>query len=150
VLREWARVLQPGGRVVFTDPAVITGALSNDEMRARSLIGVFVFVPPDYDEALLSAAGFQVIEKRDQTESVASVARIWFDARQSRADDLRRIEGIETFEGQQRFFDVASRLAGERRLSRYAFCAQRSGIVIRALSCRGQSVAGCARPPTHR
>lgn len=31
-----------------------------------------------------------------------------------------------TFEGQQRFFEVAARLAAERRLSRFAFHARRT------------------------
>jgi hypothetical protein len=60
--------------------------LFNDEMMVRSSIGLLVFVPPGHDEELLAAMGFQVIEKKDQTESVASVARSWFQARQSRAD----------------------------------------------------------------
>jgi len=46
-------------------------------------------------------------------------------ARQRREVDLRRIEGDETFEGQQRFLEVAARLAAERRLSRFAFRAVR-------------------------
>ena len=47
--------------------------LFNDEMMVRSSIGLLVFVPPGHDEELLAATGFQVIEKKDQTESVASV-----------------------------------------------------------------------------
>lgn len=46
-------------------------------------------------------------------------------AREHHEADLRRIEGDETFEGQQRFLEVAARLAAERRLSRFAFRAVR-------------------------
>ena len=40
--------------------------------------------------------------------------------------DLRRLEGDTTYEGQQRFFEVAARLASERRLSRFAYFAVRT------------------------
>ena len=39
---------------------------------------------------------------------------------------LRRIEGDETFDGQQRFLEGAATLATERRLSRHAFRAIRT------------------------
>ena len=58
---------------------------------------------------------------------MARIAKKWRVERQARADDLRRLEGDETFEGQQRFFDVTARLARERRLSRFALCARRAG-----------------------
>src|SRR5262249_38675767 len=32
VLTEWARLLRPGGRVLFTDPVVLTGPLSSEEI----------------------------------------------------------------------------------------------------------------------
>jgi SAM-dependent methyltransferase len=124
-LREWARVLCPNGRVVFTDPIVITGPLSSEEIAVRSSIGFFLFVPPGYNERALLDAGFQLAEKEDRTENMARIARKWREAREVRADELRRIEGDDTFEGQQHFFEVAARLAAERRLSRFAFCAER-------------------------
>ncbi len=124
-LTEWVRILRPGGRLVFTDPIVVTGALSNEEIAVRTSIGFFLFVPPGLDERLLAAAGFELVAKDDRTENMARNAERWRAAREERADELRRIEGNATFEGQQRFFEVAARLAAQRRLSRFAFCAQR-------------------------
>jgi hypothetical protein len=115
--------LKPGGRLVFTDPLVVTGALTAQEIATRSSIGFFVFVPPNYDAEQLAAAGFSLDHVEDRTENMARLARTWFVARQVREQDLRRIEGDATFEGQQRFLEVAAVLAAERRLSRLALFA---------------------------
>ena len=125
VLLEWARVLKPEGVLVFTDPIVVTGPLTGEEMAIRSSIGFFLFVPPGADERFLETAGFQVTQIVDRTPNMAMSAQRRMLAREHHEADLRRIEGDETFEGQQRFLEVAARLAAERRLSRFAFRAVR-------------------------
>jgi SAM-dependent methyltransferase len=125
VLKEWARILKTGAVLVFTDPIVVTGPLTNEEMTIRSSIGFFLFVPPGVDERYLGEAGFDVTDVVDRTENMALTAHKRMQARQRYAKDLRQIEGDETFEGQQRFLETASQLAAERRLSRFAFRAVR-------------------------
>jgi SAM-dependent methyltransferase len=125
ILAEWARVLRPGGRLVFTDPIVVTGMLTNEEIAIRSSIGFFLFVPEGADDRLLEEAGFEVTQRLDRTENTARMADRRRLARSAHEADLRRIEGDATFEGQQRFFDTAARIASERRLSRFAFMAVR-------------------------
>jgi SAM-dependent methyltransferase len=127
VFRDWHRVLRPGGRVLVTDPIVVTGQLTGEEMRARSSIGFFLFTPVGCNERLLGESGFLVREVRDVTEGMASISRRWRDAREELREALVNLEGAEGFEGVQRFLTVAHTLASERRLSRFMYLALRPG-----------------------
>jgi SAM-dependent methyltransferase len=125
VFADWARVLAPGGKLVFTDPVTITGLVGSQELATRSSIGYFDFAPPGEDERLLKAAGLNVIAVDDLTETVAEVARRRFEVRAERAAALREIEGDEPFESRQRFIEMVAALAREGRMSRFAFLAEK-------------------------
>jgi len=125
VFREWHRVLRAGHRVVFTDPVVITGPVTNDELAIRSSIGLFLFVPPGANERLIEEAGLQLVRQEDVTDNAALVAGRWHEARRRYEHDLLQVEGKERFEGLQRFFAAVHRLTTERRLSRIAYLAER-------------------------
>lgn len=125
VVRDWARVLKPGGRLLFTDPIVVTGPLSNEEIAVRSAISYFLFVPPGYDERVLADAGLETVATEDRTDAAARVADRWHAARAAREAALRAAEGGARYEAQQAFFAVCARLFGERRLSRYAYLARK-------------------------
>jgi SAM-dependent methyltransferase len=125
VLEEWHRVLKPGGRLLFTDPIVLTGPVTNEEITIRASIGFFLFVPRGVDEALLKQAGFEIERVEDRTQNMAENAAGWLSARAKRESDLRVIEGDDVFDGQQTFLETAAILAKEKRLSRLAILARR-------------------------
>jgi ubiquinone/menaquinone biosynthesis C-methylase UbiE len=125
VIAEFARLLKPGGRLLFTDPITITGPLTNEETTIRSSIGVFLFVPTGYDQRVIQESGLRLLLSEDVTENMATIAHNRGAARAARADALRRIEGDATYEKQQKFFEVAARIARERRLSRFLYVAEK-------------------------
>lgn len=121
ILREWYRVLRTGQRALFTDPVVITGPVTSEELALRSLIDLFLFVPQGLNERLIKEAGFQLIRQEDVSENASKVSNQWYISRLSHKEDLIRIEGEERFEGLQKFFKAVHDLTSQRRLSRIVY-----------------------------
>ena len=126
VLADWARLLKPGGRVLFTNPAVVTGPLTNAEIAVRASSGFYLFVPSGYDEQVITQCGLRVVACEDRTPKLAEIAERRKSARELRSSALRRVEGDVAYETQQKFLSVVASLAREARLSRYLYVAERT------------------------
>ena len=121
IIAEWARLLKPGGRLLFTDPLTVTGPLTNSEVAVRSLAGFYLFVPHGYDERLIAQSGLTLLMCEDVTGNMATIAEARHTAREVRRTALCEIEGDREFERQQEFLAVAACLARESRLSRFVY-----------------------------
>jgi len=125
VLADWAHLLAPSGRLVFTDPLVLTGPVGSDEVATRTSIGYGLLMPAGENERLLEAVGLTTLAVEDTTAEKARVAQRRYEARAQHEQELRPVEGDETYDGRQRFFRTAATLAREARLSRLAFVAMK-------------------------
>jgi SAM-dependent methyltransferase len=125
VLRDWHRVLRPGGRMLFTDAMVIAGVVSHEEIAKRSSIGTYFYVPPGANERMIREAGFELEQAEDRTADAAAVSKRWHDARARHRDEVVRIEGEKNFDGLQEFLHCVHTLTAEGRLARYLYVARK-------------------------
>jgi cyclopropane fatty-acyl-phospholipid synthase-like methyltransferase len=124
VIAEWARLLKPGGKLLFTDPITLTGPLTSEDIAVRSSAGSYLFVPHGYDECVIAQCGLRLLAGEDVTANMTKIAEARRAARASRSAALREIEGDQAYEGQQEFLAVAARVAREGRLSRFVYVAR--------------------------
>lgn len=126
-LREWTRVLRDGGRVVFTDSAVITGEIDKSELDLRTASGFFLFVPPGFNEEAMKAAGLTVLRCDDSTAAMAEIGARMCSARLRHAAALEQEEGADGFRKRQGLYAIATELARSHRLSRFLYVAEKPG-----------------------
>jgi SAM-dependent methyltransferase len=124
-IREWARVLRPGGRLLFTDALVLTGEVTKPELDLRASQGVHLIVPAGYNEAVIAAAGLILLRVDDTTEEIATIARELHNARARHAEELARQEDAAWFGWRQRFLATTAELAASRRMSRFLYLAEK-------------------------
>jgi cyclopropane fatty-acyl-phospholipid synthase-like methyltransferase len=124
VFREAARVLVPGGRFLFTDAGVVSGAISEDEIRLRAVYGYTQFVPPGCNEQMLERAGFRLLESSDRTASLLKNAAGRLSARTAHRAELEQAEGNAGFERQQQYLETVIELSQRRALARMMYLAE--------------------------
>jgi hypothetical protein len=74
---------------------------------------------------MLRGVGFTVLEVQDVTANAAEVASRWHDARARHREPLVAREGEANFDGLQKFLRCVHTLSVEKRLSRYAYLAEK-------------------------
>ncbi len=124
IFREVARVLIPGGRFLFTDAGVITGAISDEEIQLRAIHGNTQFVPTGFNERLLELAGLRLVDRNDRTTSMLKNASGRLAARLAHRAELERVEGSTYFEHQQRYLETVVGLSQRAALSRMMYLAE--------------------------
>jgi SAM-dependent methyltransferase len=124
-LADWARLLDKGGRVLFTDGAVLTGPVAKSELDIRAAMGSCLFVPPGFNEEAVAAVGLALVRRDDRTTATAETAAKWHVARSRRTDLLVGEEGADWFAQRQLFLATTGELARSRRLSRFLYVAEK-------------------------
>src|SRR3954470_3784387 len=81
------------GGLLFTDGAVLPGAVSIDELDIRASKGGFLLVPPGLNETAMAAAGLILRRCDDRPQAIADIATRLYAARQSRSPELAEMEG---------------------------------------------------------
>jgi SAM-dependent methyltransferase len=127
VFREVARVLAPGGRFLLTDAGVITGSISNEEVQLRSMRGHTQFVPAGFNERMLELAGLRLIHAEDRTASPLNIAAGRLAARLAHRAELEALEGLASFERQQRYLETVIGLSRRGAISRMMYLSEAGG-----------------------
>ena len=125
LFNEVERILRPGGRFLFTDAGIVSGAITNDEIRLRSAHGYTQFVPMGWNEELLGGAGFRVLETEDRTESVIRNARGRLRALANHREELIRVDGDASYENQIGYVTTVASLAARHALTRFMYLGEK-------------------------
>ena len=119
--REIARVLIEGGRFLYTDAAVVTGAISSEEVAIRSVHSLTQFCAPGFNERILKQTGLTLLETQNRTRGMLSSARGRLEARVRHQADLEQLEGAEGFARYQSYLQSMVSLSERRALSRVMY-----------------------------
>src|SRR5450755_439791 len=123
LFRQVAALLRDGGRFLVTDAGVVTGAVSNDEIRMRSIHGYTEFVPRGWNEQLLEAAGFRILASDDRSGSVLRNAEGRLAAMRNHRDELEQLSGVSSFQTQTAYLTTVADLARRQAVSRIMYLA---------------------------
>jgi SAM-dependent methyltransferase len=121
LFREVTRVLRPGGRFLFTDPGVLTGAVSSDEIHRRTLHGSMQFAPNGWNERLLETAGLHLLESEDRTASALRNASGRLAAMRNHREELERLFDAAALQDHHDLLTAVAELSRRGAVSRIAY-----------------------------
>jgi len=127
MFREVARIVNSGGRFLFTDAGVVTGSISDEEVLRRSVHGYTHLSAPGFNERLLEKAGFRLLETEDRTSGALKNAKGRLAARLAHRAELERREGAADFERQQRYLETVIEISSRGAVSRMMYLAESPG-----------------------
>jgi SAM-dependent methyltransferase len=121
LFREVARVMSPGGRFLLTDAGVVTGAISDEDVKRRAIHGYTQFVAPGFNEQLLEREGFRLIHTQDRTPGLLRSARGRLAARRAHRAELEARDGLADRERQDSYLQTVITLAERGSVSRMMY-----------------------------
>jgi SAM-dependent methyltransferase len=121
LFQDVARLLSVGGRFLFTDAGVVTGAISNEDVRKRSVHGYTQFVVVGWNERLVASAGLRLLETEDRTMSVLKSARGRLTAIQAHRAELEQLSGASSVAAQQDYLETLVDLSERKAVSRIMY-----------------------------
>lgn len=119
-----ARLLSAGGRFLFTDAGVVTGPISNEDVRKRSVHGYTQFVLAGWNEQLLASAALRLIESEDRTMSVLKNATGRLAAMHAHRAELEQLSGASSVSDQQDYLEALIDLSRRKAVSRFMYLAE--------------------------
>jgi SAM-dependent methyltransferase len=127
-LRQVNRVLKPGGKFIFTDAGILTGAITDAERERRTFFGYTDFVDQGFNERSIANAGLVIEGVVDSTSVLIANASGRLQARQVLWKELSSLEGPETFRKQVSYLETVVDLAQRGVLSRFTYTCAAQGI----------------------
>lgn len=121
---EVARVLAPGGQFLCSDAGILTGSLSQEELRHRSVQGSIQLVPVGWNEACLEAAGLRVLEVEDRTAAALKTAMGRIAAMQAHREALAEVMDRSEIDEQINYLEVVAALGRRGAVSRMTYLAK--------------------------
>jgi hypothetical protein len=125
LFREVARLLRKGGRFLFTDAGVLTGSISSEQVRERSVHGYIQFAAPGWNESLIRSAGFRLVETENRTANLLKNARGRLAAMRTHRLELEQVLSPSGFTTQERYLETVVELSVTGSVSRVMYLAER-------------------------